>query len=61
MELHVNREFAGIMALRETLDAEIQTATDEMRRGEGITEIQLLEHIKTRKNALTCPAPYASA
>ncbi len=31
------------------LDGKIQTAMDEMKRGEGITEAQLMQHIGQRK------------
>jgi Arc/MetJ-type ribon-helix-helix transcriptional regulator len=33
----------------DVLDHKIQTAMDEMARGEGLTETQLLQHIENRK------------
>ena len=33
----------------DVLDHKIQTAMDEMARGEGLTEAQLLQHIEKRK------------
>ena len=34
---------------RDELDQKIQVAMDEMARGEGITEAQLMQHIEQRK------------